>query len=754
MFKSIESTTENSFMLIEKTDISEADYKSNSMAYLLDEFEKIRLVLLLTVHQFRSNNLPRDDALTGFFISDGEIDYILERNIPASNKDKQVEILKASIKDQEDLITRKLTQCEANGIALPITHLKNCFNLTKFEADILLICLSSLYNMGYEKVFAYLQNDASQKHLSIQLIDRMFTETFEECCRNRDSFSTHMPLLKWRMLKTNEGQYRGPFLPSMPLVIDDRIAAFLTGSSYLDSGTSLCLSVLESYQTFDELLLEEDLKLRLKNLTDYFRQPLSNGINHIITLYGPSGSGKKHCAAIVAKSINRPLLSLRLAPILNDYGVFRETVTRVIREILILGAGLLIEDFDLLSVENKHMAVFRDYLLEHLQDYCWLCFLISSNRDSGPGQLVKARDIRLHFPIPKFSLRVEIWNRVLKEQNISNLMTSSSELANRFKFNESQIRNAIATAQDDSFSRLINGKSILEEDLLMGCWGQCNQELSKLAQKIDSKSCWDDLILPQEQSKLLQEVCSHFKYKNVVYSQWGFNEKVLYGKGLSILFSGPSGTGKTMAAGIIAHDLKLELYKIDLSTVVSKYIGETEKNLSRIFNEAETSNAILFFDEADALFGKRSEITNAHDRYANIETSYLLQKMEEYEGITILASNLRQNLDQAFLRRMQFIIEFPFPDKKLRERLWKGIFPVKAPLETNIDYDFLASRLKLSGGNIKNIAIGASFFAAEENSNIEIRHIMLAAKREYVKLGMSFLKSDMSPYIELIERGI
>jgi SpoVK/Ycf46/Vps4 family AAA+-type ATPase len=237
----------------------------------------------------------------------------------------------------------------------------------------------------------------------------------------------------------------------------------------------------------------------------------------------------------------------------------------------------------------------------------------------------------------------------------------------------------------------------------------------------------------------------------MVYIDWGFDKKLSLGKGLNVLFSGPSGTGKTMAAEIIAKDARLDLYKIDLSSVVSKYIGETEKNLNKIFNEAETSNAILFFDEADALFGKRSEVKDAHDRYANIEIGYLLQKMEEYEGIVILATNLNGNIDDAFLRRMQFVIEFPFPDEKLRLQIWNRIFPKDAPLAEDINYKFFSERLKLAGGNIKNVALAAAFQAAEESCEIGMRQIMHATKREYQKIGKPFLRVDFEPYYKLIE---
>ena len=263
-----------------------------------------------------------------------------------------------------------------------------------------------------------------------------------------------------------------------------------------------------------------------------------------------------------------------------------------------------------------------------------------------------------------------------------------------------------------------------------------------ILRKITPEYKWEDIVLPADRLEQLREVCNHVKYRDRVYGEWGFDRKLSLGKGLSVLFAGPSGTGKTMAAEIIAGALGLDLYKIDLSTVVSKYIGETEKNLSRIFVEAETSNAILFFDEADALFGKRSEVKDSHDRYANIEIGYLLQRMEEYEGVVILATNFRKNMDEAFVRRLHFTVEFPFPNEEDRHRIWQGIWPGDTPRSAELDLDFMAQRFELTGGNIRNIALAAAFLAADNSSIVDMTHLLHATKREYQKMGKVVSESE------------
>ena len=276
---------------------------------------------------------------------------------------------------------------------------------------------------------------------------------------------------------------------------------------------------------------------------------------------------------------------------------------------------------------------------------------------------------------------------------------------------------------------------VTRAELYAACRKQSHHKLAELAVKIEPHYHWDDLVLPVDKREQLRDLCSQVAHRQRVFGDWGFARKLAHGRGISALFAGPSGTGKTMAAEVIAHELQLDLYKIDLSGVVNKYIGETEKNLAKIFHEAEASNAILFFDEADALFGKRTKISDAHDRYANIETSYLLQRVEAYEGVVILATNLRENMDEAFTRRIKFIVDFPFPDVTSRKLIWQTHFPREAPVSAELDYDWLAQQLQITGGNIKNIVLNAAFFAAADGGVIGMEHILRGARGEFEKIG-------------------
>jgi SpoVK/Ycf46/Vps4 family AAA+-type ATPase len=306
------------------------------------------------------------------------------------------------------------------------------------------------------------------------------------------------------------------------------------------------------------------------------------------------------------------------------------------------------------------------------------------------------------------------------------------ELAAKFQLGERHIRQAAryatATAAADE-------RPLTAGDLHRAARLRSNGALRGLAQVVTPRYSWDDIILPRQSTALLREVYLSVRHRRKVYDEWGFDRKLALGKGVNVLFYGPSGTGKTMAADILAGALGLELYKIDLATVVSKYIGETEKNLSRIFAAAEASNAILFFDEADALFGKRSEVKDARDRYANIEVAYLLQKMEEYDGVAILATNLRGNIDDAFARRLHHAVEFPFPDAALREHIWRAVLPAELPRADDINFPFLARQFELSGGNIRNVALSAAFLAAEAGRPVDMRFLVIGVARELQKMG-------------------
>jgi SpoVK/Ycf46/Vps4 family AAA+-type ATPase len=346
--------------------------------------------------------------------------------------------------------------------------------------------------------------------------------------------------------------------------------------------------------------------------------------------------------------------------------------------------------------------------------------------------------------IPAASMREAFWTAEAGESAKRYENATWRELADKYRFTPGQIKSAWRQATALAVGR---GSELPERaEIEAASRSQFRHRLAQLADRIVPARTWEDLVLAEEPYSLIREACNRFVHRETVYERWGFGRKLPYGKGLSLLFAGLPGTGKTMAAEIIAGELGLELYRIDLSRIVSKYIGETEQRLSELFTEAENSGAILFFDEGDALFGKRTEVKDAHDKYANLEAAYLLQRIEAYDGVSILATNLLQNLDEALIRRMSFIVKFPFPGAAERELIFRAHLPPQAPLSESLDLAFLASRLEVSGGYIKNIVLAAAFLAAGDLKPIGMEHFVRAAKQELRKMGKILVKENFSPY--------
>jgi SpoVK/Ycf46/Vps4 family AAA+-type ATPase len=273
------------------------------------------------------------------------------------------------------------------------------------------------------------------------------------------------------------------------------------------------------------------------------------------------------------------------------------------------------------------------------------------------------------------------------------------------------------------------------ESVVKACGRVASPNLSRLAQRITPAFELDQVILPTEQRSQLREIVGNVTNAPTVLGRWGFGDQLPYGRGVAVLFSGPSGTGKTMASHAIARALRSEVFEVDVSRVVSKYIGETEKNLDTVFTEAEQANAVMAIQEIDSIAGRRGLQKDAHDRYANMEVAYLLQRIENFTGLAILTTNFKQNMDPAFLRRLRFVIEFPKPDAEAREAIWRQCVPKSAPLAADVDFAFLARHVALTGGNIRQITLRAAFAAASEHSPIEMRHILAATRAELVKLG-------------------
>jgi AAA+ superfamily predicted ATPase len=621
----------------------------------------------------------------------------------------------------------------------PLAWIAHAFGLSNFDVDLMLIALAPEIDLRYEKIYGYLQDDITRKRPTVELALNLLCASPDEKLQRRSHFAGSAPLVKNGLLQlVVDGNQPEPASLSRYLRLDDGVTRFLLGQSGLDPRIAGFSELIESSQPWDKLPIDAGI---LRALPQLIAEAAEGGNLRCFYFQGATRTDRCEAAGALAKAVGLRLLSVRVDRMPD--GARPEPPWKLLfREARISGSVLYISDLEDFRGVDAKMA--RHALLEELRNQPGVTILAGTSAWIPNSS---CEILPVVFATPDFAQRRVCWEQALHDLSLQAEPADLDKMAARFMLSASQIVQASSSASINTRWRAAQSCTTSEStpacslhfaELSAAARNQCGHELSTLARKIEPRYCWEDIILPPDPKQQLREICQQAEYRDVVFGQWGFDRKLSLGKGLNVLFGGPPGTGKTMAAEVIAHELALDLYRIDLSQVVSKYIGETEKNLDRIFTAAEQSNAILFFDEADALFGKRSEVRDSHDRYANIEISYLLQKMEEYQGISVLATNLRQNLDEAFVRRLQAIVEFPFPDEHHRRRIWENVFPTETPLGDDVKFDVLAREVRLAGGNIKNMALAAAFAAAAENSMIHLSHLIQAAHREHQKLSRSW----------------
>ncbi|HYB76601.1 MAG TPA: ATP-binding protein [Candidatus Bathyarchaeia archaeon] len=628
----------------------------------------------------------------------------------------------------------------------PLEWIARSFGLGSFEADVILLALAPEIDLRYEKIFAYLQDDVTRKRPTVELALNLLCSSLEEKLDRRACFSSHGQLIRQRLVQiAADPNQSDPSSLAHYIKLDDQIKRLLLGQAGLDDRLSGFCELIEPSMKWDDLALNEETKRGMLRLAGDARSS-----NKPLRLYFQRRGGpeKREAAEALANSLSSRLLVARIDRF-PDHANATLLWNLVMREAQLQNAILFITSLDEFRTADAPLRC-RD-LLESATAFNGITLFAGKHAwepQSIPGLIVTPID----FQVSHFEERQARWQKELSAAGADLDREDLAMLAGRFRLTPFQITQAVATACSSSAWRRAHsgypaaGATTAPslDELAAAARAQCGHELAALAHKIEPRYGWDDLILAPDPKAQLREICAQCECRDIVYEQWGFDRKLSLGKGLNVLFAGGPGTGKTMGAEVIARELRLDLYRIDLSQVVSKYIGETEKNLDRIFTAAEDSNAILFFDEADALFGKRSEVRDAHDRYANIEISYLLQKMEEYQGASILATNLRQNLDDAFVRRLQAIVEFPFPDEGCRRRIWESVFPKEAPVGADVRFDLLAREVRLAGGNIKNMALAAAFFAAGDGGVVRTTHLVQAARREHQKLARSWNPGELS----------
>jgi AAA+ superfamily predicted ATPase len=721
---------------------------ATSLEHVLAELEWVDLFLRLQVHRARRLRTG-DDRFAGLYISEEEIDALsgepagLPRWATAPVPWSQADVQRAL----DDLALRlgaRVAASIAAGVLLRLERLAALFDLDRLDRHILLIAFAPEIDLRYERLFAYLQDDMTQRRPSVDLVLNLVCPTLEAKLDARARLTPQGPLVRHRLVEIFEDAAR----PRAPLLgkhvrVDDRIAGYLLGSDDVDASLSRHVRSLPGAPAPELPVAPPEVARRAQVIAAAAeRGPV------LVHLHGPRGVGKLAWARLIAARASLPLLVVdgERAAAGADFP-FELLVDLAAREAALLGAALYWSGFDVLLTDERRPQ--RQALVDALERRGALAFLSGTAAWEGAPAPGAVPLLRMEVPLPTCAERLEVWQRTLAGEASPEVAAALEALASKFRFTAE----AIGAAADDARSRARarGARATGLEDLYAGARAHSGRKLGELAKKVQTHNTWDDLVLPADAMQQLREICEQVRHRARVFEAWGFDRKLSLGKGLNALFAGPSGTGKTMAAAIMARELGLDLYKIDLSSVVSKYIGETEKNLARVFAEAETASAILFFDEADALFGKRSEVKDAHDRYANVETSYLLQRMEEYDGISILATNLRRNMDDAFIRRIAFVVQFPLPEEPERLRIWQGVFPAETPRGGDVDLPFLARQFKIAGGNIRNIALAAAFLAVSDGGAVSMGHVVRATRREMQKMGKSLAAAELGPYGRMLE---
>ena len=638
----------------------------------------------------------------------------------------------------------------------PLGHLRELFGLSPFELRVLMLCAGMELDGSFAALCGMAQSDPTKTYPTFGLaLAALHGPDWR-------ALMPESPLRYWQLVTSRGDQA----LTSAPLTIDERILHFLIGFPCRDPRLAPWAHPLE---TPPALVASE--RRAAERIAGIFRgsgpsaadrgprRPEQRGRQvPVVQLVGPEIAGKRELAADAGRRLGVEVRRMSAESLPTQPTELDEIARLWRREARLSGAFLLLECDELRADD-----VVRAASLHQLVDRLDVPLLISALDRLPPRQRTT---VTLDLGKPPTEEQIEAWRSEIgdlwhglplgmasgvnapaapdPDPEALPYLRALDEMVQQFDLSPRQIRSACVDA------RGALGEAPSADELRAEIWRSsrvlARPRLEDLAPVSDPSSKRQDLVLPRSSRRLLDEILIHMRQRSRVHREWGFGGRASgRGLGITALFAGPSGTGKTLAAEVLAAELELDLARIDLSAVVSKYIGETEKNLRRVFDAAEDGGAVLLFDEADALFGKRSEVRDSHDRHANVEVSYLLQRMEAYRGLAILTTNLKDALDPAFLRRLRFVVDFPFPSAAQREEIWRRSFPGDVPL-ADLYYDRLA-RLRLAGGNIRNIALGAAFLAADDASPVTMRHLLLAARREHLKIGRHLSDTEVADWL-------
>ena len=647
-----------------------------------------------------------------------------------------------------------------------LTTLIRQFSLGPVEADLLRMSVAAELSPSIADTFARLQGDRRLRRPQIALALRLIEP--DPARRNALIPLLHeaQTLRFHRLVElTPPWRDRQPLFTELEIALPPVLLQHLAGARAVDPDYYLALNLVTPTARLEALSLPDETRNAVEALVALGPGP-EGASGHIgppqirdLLLYfsGPYGTGKRSTAQALAKAWGLRVMEIDLRKISEDEMRGSPFLRIALRDARRLGAVPLFLHVDRLADQmegedgRKPDPLRLERFLLSIQDFPGPLFLSGDKPMAADARWSRRQPITLTFAAPPTdSAREAMWWRALSSTPAEIERDTVRLLAQQFHFSPGQVHDAVSAARGLAAARDPNHPVLTDADLRAGCLAQLRHNLESLSRKSRSPFGWEDLILPDEVKKQLKMFEAFISNQEKVYEQWGMGAKLSTGRGLKALFYGSSGTGKTMAATVIAAQLGIDLFKVDLSTLVSKWVGETEKNLDRVFTEAEKSHAIILFDEADSLFGKRGNVEKGTDRYSNMEVNYLLQRFEEYDGVVVLTSNFPRGIDDAFSRRMHFMINFPTPDEEMRLRLWKSMIPAQLPLADDVDLERLAHQFDLSGGNVKNIVLGASFIAAVNDAPVTMLDFMRAIQWEFQKIGRTSSRSEFQEFFDLL----
>jgi hypothetical protein len=723
-------------MVVVSESTTAVSWAEANQAYLQTEMRRLRLLFSRKVLWLRWN-WQRDPVGNNhsLVISDAEADRFLRDDNDLEEfrfyeGNPECYPIASALEEIEADLANRRRQLTPGGDIPSLESLARLFGLNSLERDLLMLCFAIDEDPAFAVLAAYVQDNVNARHATMALLSSVLCQKREDKGAARGAWLSSSPLRQFRLLTSGDGETTAA-LALQAIRIDERISDYMRGINRLDERVVHLLR-----QALPEPIVGAHREL--VNQLCRWAESAAGLPWHPFHLTGPPGAGKQAVAREFCARVGIQLYTLDARRLPLPDAERHELMHLMERETALSRIAIYVDVTDLDLADRLTASAARDWL-EHVGGILFV----------GARERYQFRRQVTHIPVAKLdaAAQAQLWRTSL--EGMTNSVDGQIDaLVQQFDMGPGAIPNAVASAAARAHRRE-GDFLLLADDLWQTCREQVGWQLGGLAQRLLPCYTWEDIVVSDDVMRQLREIADQVATRSQVYDRWGFGARLPRGRGISALFSGPSGTGKTMAAEILANALQLDLYRVDLAGVVSKYIGETEKNLRNVFDAAEASGAILFFDEADALFGKRTEVKDSHDRYANIEVNYLLQRMEDYRGLAILCTNRRSALDRAFLRRLRFLVEFPFPDVEKRRLIWSKVFPAETPV-LGLDTDEL-SRLEITGGNIRNIALNAAFLAAGERASVQMTHLLQAARREYAKIDKLLTEAEFGSQYRLMK---